>query len=385
MRSHGRLGIDLLDLGAAASEPALRILIVSPGYPPTTGGIEKVVQATSEALVTLGHQVEVAAQQRGEPTVSTEQSNGVVVRRFPATNSRDFPVSASLVRHVRSRAKEFDVIHVHNYHAVAAASALLVARPTPIVFSPHFHGVGNSRLAELAHRPYAAIGRRLVTRADHIVAVSDAERALFVERFPHASDLTSVVHNGVDSTAIAAAEPLSKEPQTVLVLGRLEAYKHVDLVIDAVARLARPVQLIVIGAGPDRERLETIAHRIDARVRFLSGLSDLEVHRWLRTAHVLVTMSEREAFGVAALEAVAAGAAAICSDIDAHRELAEVTPGGAIRLVDPTAPAALDRALEAALSTERGSPAPVRSWTVVAAEYDEIYRSLLGRRSGVLS
>ena len=55
----------------------------------------------------------------------------------------------------------------------------------------------------------------------------------------------------------------------------------------------------------------------------MGSVGDDELHRWLRTAHVFVSMSEREAFGMAPVEAACAGARIILSDIPAHREIAD--------------------------------------------------------------
>jgi glycosyltransferase involved in cell wall biosynthesis len=354
----------------------MRVVVVSPGYPPQPGGIEKVVSATSEALVAGGHFVEVWTHVGGHRAVGVERKNGVVVRRFPATRSHRFPISLALARHARTFAADFDVVHIHNYHAFAAACGLLLPRDQPLVFSPHFHGGGHTALARLLHGPYRAIGRRLVARADQLVAVSAAESRLLAEHFPDSFRKMTVIHNGTDASEIIAALPFSDEPPTALVLGRLEAYKNVAQTMQAFAAVGQG-QLVVIGDGPDRTRLTALAQSLDAPIRMLGRVSDEDVRRWLRTAQVVVAMSDHEAFGVVALEAAAAGAAVLCSDIEAHAEVAGLAPDR-IRLVPRDDTANLTMQIAAALaSTKRAQPLATRAWTDVAADFADAYRDVI--------
>jgi glycosyltransferase involved in cell wall biosynthesis len=75
---------------------------------------------------------------------------------------------------------------------------------------------------------------------------------------------------------------------------------------------------VVVGDGPDRARLAAMAH---GDVRFVGRIGDDELRRWYRTARVVCSLSEHEAFGLTAAEAVVAGARVVLSDIPAHAEL----------------------------------------------------------------
>lgn len=355
----------------------MRIATVSPGYWPIIGGIEMLVQETSETLAASGLEVEVWTQTTAQSTVTTDLENGVVVRRFPATHSRRYPVSVALARHVRRHARDFDVVHLHNYHAMPASTALLVDRATPLVFSAHFHGGGHTPLARALHVPYQPVGARVLRRADRVIAASRAERSLLHHTFPTLAGKITVVHNGVDVAALAAAEPYPDEPPTVLVLGRLEAYKHVSRAFDAFATLAADTQLIVIGDGAELDRLRTRAAAFRGRVRVLGVIERDAVRRWLRTARVVVNMSNNEAFGVVALEGVSAGAIAVVSNIPAHREVGDLVDPGRIVTVDPDAPLALEEALAKAVEQPNAGPRPTRSWADVARDYLTQYRMVV--------
>ena len=86
-----------------------------------------------------------------------------------------------------------------------------------------------------------------------------------------------------------------------LVLSRLMAYKRIDLAIEACKRMNR--RLIVIGDGPDRERLEKLG---DDRIEFLGRQPDKIVNYYAARCRALLFPGEED-FGMAPLEANAAG------------------------------------------------------------------------------
>jgi glycosyltransferase involved in cell wall biosynthesis len=367
----------------------MKIALVSPGYPPALGGIEVVVAQLARALSRAGHSVEVFAQERRPELVGVSADGGVVVRRFASRGPHNYPVAPELWRALATHTSGFDVVHGHSYHTLTGTATALRSR-APFVFSPHYHGTGHSPLRAVLHKVYRPAGRIAFTRASAVVCVSQVEADLVTAHFPEAATKTAVIPNAVDIAAIRRAEPWPGEPPTVLSVGRLERYKRVDRAIAALAAASDlPFQLVVIGDGPDRSRLEELARRVSApgRIRFLGRVPDSELHRWLRTCRVLCSMSEHEAFGLAPTEALAAGARVVLSRIPAHVELA-ATAGASVELVDSDATAdVLADHLIAALPPLRPPRRPhsVSDWDDVASRFSEIYSQVARDRTGIAS
>jgi glycosyltransferase involved in cell wall biosynthesis len=354
----------------------MRIAIVSPGFAPTIGGVETVVTQVSRELVALGCQVEVWTHQTTPGSAPVTSYDGVLVRRFPAAPQGRYPLAPQLWRHVARHANDVDVLHAHSYHSTASLGVIAARLDVPLVVSPHYHGVGHTLPARLMHLAYRPLGARLLRRARVVVAVSAAEQALLAVHFPPTAATTTVIHNGADTAAIRLGEPWEAEPPTLLVVGRLEPYKRVDRVIGAFGSGVAAGQLVVIGDGPDRPRLERLAG-MSARasdVRFLGRLPTEEVVRWWRTARGVVTMSEHEAFGLIALEGAAGGGQVLLSDLDTHREVARLV-GDAATLVgsDDELRHQIDRVLRVSNVGYR----PVRGWTDVAVEHLALYERLV--------
>jgi glycosyltransferase involved in cell wall biosynthesis len=356
-----------------------RVVLIAPGFAPTTGGVETHVGALARGLSMRGIDVEAWVPDRTVSGSLTERVDDLVVRRFASTRSTRFPIAPGLYQYARTHLDDRTTVHVHGFHNIAAAAVLAARTPVPFVFTPHFHGGGHTRLATVAHLGYRPVGGRLFAQARAVIAVSDAEAGLIGRRFPLVRP--QVIHNGADVADIAAAAGRPAEAPTVLVLGRLESYKRVDRTIEAFARTRAGGQLVIIGDGPDRDRLTRLARQSCRApdIRFLGRLPRADVHSWLRTARCVVSLSEHEAFGLVALEAAAAGASAVLSDIPAHREVARMLPAGVVALV-PSTPAAIAGELDRLIPTPRSSAREVRDWSTVADEHLEVYRDVATRR-----
>ncbi len=357
----------------------MRVSLVSPGFPPQLGGVETVAGRLADELCERGHHVAVYAQRpRGS---SFPDDHRYPVHRFADwTGSRQFQVAPGLVTALwRDRAK-FDVIHAHSFHAVPAMMAATVPK-VPLVFTPHFHAVGHTRIASALHTVYDPLATCLFRRADKVTCVSTAESDLLLARYSFVEPRLSVVPLGVDTQALLAAEPFERDRPVVLVAGRLEPYKRVDMAIRAFARMRNDAEIVVCGVGSHLSALGRLAEDLGvaSRATFRGMVDDAELRRWQRTATSTVSLSSREAFGLVLLEAVVAGGRVVASDIPAHVELAQRLGGNDARMavVEPdvaVVAAALDH------QVEMGRLSPLRDgsfdWSSMARRYEAIYRSV---------
>ncbi|GAA3496937.1 glycosyltransferase family 4 protein [Streptomyces prasinosporus] len=170
--------------------------------------------------------------------------------------------------------------------------------------------------------PAARIGRRLehwaltgARRRGLLVAVSPstahALQGIGVER-----ERIRIVHNGVEEPGPRTAR--SPEPLFVAV-GRLVEYKRVDLLLRLWERV-RPVtggRLVIVGDGPERDRLERLA---GPDVEFTGHVSEAEKHRLLCAAWLLLHPSAVEGWGLVVTEAAARGTPAIAFDVPGLRD-----------------------------------------------------------------
>lgn len=282
----------------------MKILQVTPRYPPQSGGVETHVYEISKRLVDRGHDVTVVTADAGVGGERRERRNGVRIKRYrgfaPDGSMHVCPQITTAVRQ-----SDADVVHAHNYHSFPLLFAALGVGDRRFVVTTHYHGGSASSLRDRLLSLYRPFGKWAVRRADTVVAVSEWEREQLANDF---GVNATVIPNGLEVERFASATPLERDRPYILTVGRLEEYKGVQHVIRAMTKFPE-YDLLVAGSGPYRDDLERIARQtgVEERVEFLGYVDSEELPGLYAGADVYVTMSGFEAYGMTVAEALAAG------------------------------------------------------------------------------
>jgi glycosyltransferase involved in cell wall biosynthesis len=288
---------------------------------PRAGGAETHVYEIFSRLVARGHAVaHLAVGFAGAPRV--ERIRGIEVRRLGPLPLY-YPRAAWTTRRETGRGR-FDVV-VECLNKVPYGSPLYARRP---VLALCHHLFGEVAFQQVAWPVAAAVWSAervvpLLYRRTRFVAISDSTRRDLVARGVPAERI-SVSRPGVAHAACAGALDTAR-PRRVVYVGRLEAYKKVDLLLRAVARLtdALPdVEIVVVGRGPARPALEALARSLGlaSRTRFTGFVPDTERDRLLADARVCVCPSEKEGWGLTVIESNAVGTPVVATDADGLRD-----------------------------------------------------------------
>jgi glycosyltransferase involved in cell wall biosynthesis len=248
--------------------------------------------------------------------------------------------AAPALRRALRSAGTFDLIHAHN--AVPAGDAVLrCGIDAPLIVSVH----GGDVLWTTSRVPSGRVAVAGALRSARLVLCNSAG----IERLAreHGAQATRVVHLGTD---IPQASTPNGPPAIATVAHLVARKRHAD-VLEALAQLPG-VRYVVIGDGPERPRLEQLTRTLDLadRVTFTGQLEPADaLARMRRGASAFVMPATEEAFGVAYIEAMAAGIPAVgCAGEPGPQEIAAA--GAGIELVPPRDPAALARCLRALLA-----------------------------------
>jgi len=282
----------------------MRILQITPRYPPQSGGVETHVQEISERLVERGHEVTVVTADAGTGGAHRTQQNGVTVHRYRSLAPNEAihfcpQISAAV------RTADVDIVHAHNYHSFPLFFAALGVGSRRFVVTTHYHGGSANSVRDRLLSAYHPIGRWAVQQADEVIAVSEWEREQLRTDFGVEA---TVIANGIVVERFSEAVAAERDRPYLLTVGRLEEYKGVQYVIRAMDSLPE-YDLLIAGSGSYREQLEQIAHAegVAEQVEFLGYVDDEVLPGLYAGADVYVTMSEFEAYGMTVAEALAAG------------------------------------------------------------------------------
>jgi len=249
--------------------------------------------------------------------------NGVRVKRFPSwAPSESYYFSPELRRHLVNCSRQYDVVHAHSYHALPALYAAQCKRTNKLFFSPHYHGGGHSFLRNLLHIPYKLLGKSIFRKAEKVICVSNYEKSLVLSRFKVDPHKVEVIPNGVDLGESAPPKKERGRCRTLLCVGRLEKYKGVQYLIEALPRIGRDIVLEIIGSGPYSKNLLRLCRKlgVEDRVRFRRALTRRDLLQEYANADLFVLLSRREAYGISVAEALASATPCIVANGSALKE-----------------------------------------------------------------
>ena len=362
----------------------MRVGIVCPYSWDIPGGVQAHVRDLAERLIALGHHVSVLApgdeDQPGLPPYVVIAGKAVPIPYNGSVARLQFGVvSAARVRRwLRDGA--FDVVHVHEPAPPSLSLLTCALHDGPLVATFHIATL-RSRMLSM----FDAVLQPFLEKITGRIAVSPAARKVLVE---HLGGDAVVIPNGVSVERYAAAEPFPGFPRaggTIGFVGRYdEARKGMDVLVDAVELLAadRPdLRVLVAGRGDAEDFLAGLPAGLIPHIELLGQVSEPDKARMLRSVDVYCAPNTgQESFGVILLEAMAARAAVVATDLPAFRRVLD--GGAAGRLVPPGDPVALASALAEVLDdamlretlVEAGARAVAPfDWSVIVADVLRVY------------
>jgi teichuronic acid biosynthesis glycosyltransferase TuaC len=279
-----------------------------------------------------------------------ERRHGLTIYhpRYPVIPKIGMSAAPALLYHASLRALrrlidsglDFDAIDAHYLFPDGVAAIWLGQRlGRPVVVT--------ARGSDVTELPQYPVPRRLIrhaiARADGLITVSAALKAGLLE-LGAPPERVRVFRNGVDTAAFrpadraAARVSLGLSRPTLLSVGHLIERKGHHRVIEALAGLPG-VDLLVIGEGPDRQKLCALAARFGVadRVRLLGAQPHAELPRFYTAADLLVLASSREGWANVLLEAMACGTPVVASNIPGNPEVVQSRAAGLIAENTPEA------------------------------------------------
>lgn len=375
----------------------MRVLLLNPEYPPIGGGAGNASRHLARALAALGHEVTVLTAHYG-PLPRHEEQDGVQVMRIPALRRRPdrsgaleqgaFLLSGwgHTVRLVRHRRPDL-ILAFFGAPSGIIAWALPPGLRVPYVVALRGGDVPGFRPYDFAtyHRLISPLLRRVWRRAAAVVANSQGLRDL-AQRFDPTVPIR-VIPNGVDPQRFAPPEKRAWEPARLLFVGRLVYQKGLDVLLEALAGVpaSLPWQLTLVGDGPYRPTLETLAAQrgLRERLTFAGWQPPERIPAFYQQANLFVFPSRDEGMPNAVLEAMASGLPVVATRIAGNEEL--ITPEVGV-LVPKDDPAALREAFLRLLpdaDTRRRWGAAARrrviqhfTWEATARRYLDLFREV---------
>jgi glycosyltransferase involved in cell wall biosynthesis len=326
--------------------PSLRILVLNERDldHPKAGGAEIHVDRLFSRLAARGHRVvHYASGFRGG--ARDARLHGVAIERRGPLPAYYLGLPARVAR--ARRRGELDVV-VECLNKVPYYSPLYAGVPVLALCHHLFGEVAWNQVAWpiAALVRSAELGLPIAYRDTDFLAISPSTRDDLVARgLPPERIRTSLP--GLDRPALAV-DPDAPRPPRIAYVGRLEAYKRIDLMLEAAALLLPrhpDLEILVIGRGAERERLAARASALGLadRTRFTGFIENAERDALIASARACFLPSQKEGFGLTVIEANALATPVVARDAPGLRD--SVRDGETGRLVAGDDPADWARAL----------------------------------------
>ncbi|RFD25305.1 glycogen synthase [Mycobacterium uberis] len=324
----------------------MKILTVSWEYPPVViGGLGRHVHHLSTALAAAGHDVVVLSRCPSGTDPCTHPSSDKISEGVRVIAAAQDPhefvfnedmmawtlamghamirAGLSLTRHGSDCPWRPDIVHAHDWLVAHPAIALAQFYDVPMVSTIHATEAGRHSgwISGALSRQVHAVESWLVRESDSLITCSASMSDEITELFGPGLAETAVIRNGIDAARWPfAARRAHTGPAELLYVGRLEYEKGVHDAIAALPRIRRSypgTTLTIAGEGTQQDWLVDQArkYKVIKATQFVGHLDHHELLAALHRADVAVLPSHYEPFGLAALEAAAAGTPLVTSNI----------------------------------------------------------------------
>ncbi|MDG6905305.1 MAG: glycosyltransferase family 4 protein [Nitrososphaerota archaeon] len=322
----------------------LRVLMLTWEYPPRIiGGISRVVEGLSKALVNQSHEVHIITPEM-PGTLLEDNDHGVFIHRVPIeTPTPTFQAWTMMMNHYFAKrvgrlvkeTGDFDIVHAHDWLVLPAAAETKAFCNTCLVSTLHsleYKRSGGIQTPETSMTE--SLEWWLTYESSQVTVCSNSMKEDTVTRFRVPESKISIIPIGVNSEKYKNVHPnrdqvrlrygISSDETMVLFVGRLTRQKGCEYLINAIPQVPRRLnaKLVVVGDGSLRSELETLAVSAGiSKIMFAGFVSEKELDELYLSSDLLVIPSVYEPFGVVALEAMAAGLPVVASNVDGLGEI----------------------------------------------------------------
>jgi phosphatidylinositol alpha-mannosyltransferase len=373
----------------------MKIGLVCPYNVARGGGVQEIVGSLRQHLVNDGHVAKIITSQPRD--VSNIDTSGMIFLgraidvRWPTHTTASFSPSISFEAVEQMvEAEKFDILHFHEPW-VPALSRQILSHSQSVNIGTFHAKVPETIVSRTLQRVVTPYLRLVLKDLHEITAVSESAAE-------YVSSLTDrpiqLIPNGIDLDRYKSS-PNQKvgSPKTIVFIGRLEQRKGLKYLLEAYQILSEKeidLALIIAGDGPDREKLELLAHDMNLpNVTFLGYVNDETKYELLSRADLFCSPAiYGESFGIVLLEAMASGVVTVAGDNPGYAGLMQDL--GALSLANPKDSSEFARRMKLLLDEDKlrllwqkwaQSYVKQFSYDKIVKQYEQLYREALKKHA----
>lgn len=303
---------------------------------PTFGGSGVVATELGISLAKRGHQIHFVTYKqpvRLDYLTHNIHYHEVIVPEYPLFHYQPYELALSSKLVTVIKKFDIDVLHVHYAipHAYAGfmAQQMLAEEGISIPMMTTLHGTDITLVG--SHSFYKPAVNFSINKSDAVTSVSDSLKNDTIRIFDIKNEI-HVVFNFIDMNNLqkdfenCKRHLMADEDERIIThVSNLRQVKRIDHVIEIFYKIQQELKakLIIIGDGPERENASKLAHDLGIRDKIIFLGKSNEIERILCFSDLFLLPSEKESFGLAALEAMAHGVPVVASNAGGLPEVIE--------------------------------------------------------------
>ncbi len=310
----------------------MKILMLNYEFPPLGGG-GGVIFSHIAAELAQRHEVDVLTTGYGQ-SPKFEVIDAIRVHRVPVLSRKEqatatltslvsFPLSSVLKGIGLCREKKYDVINTH-FAVPTGPTGVILSRlfNIPNVLSIHGGDIYDPSKNLSPHRNFLLrkVVKYVLNRSTYLLAESEDVRRRVLNHYKVRQEITIIpwgLKPPLFQKASRAELELGEDDFLIVSIGRLVKRKGLDYLLQAVAKRRIPtIKVLLVGEGPEREHLESLAIALGIRQKivFLGSVSEERKFQYLTASDIFVLPSLHEGFGIVFLEAMYCGLPIVTTD-----------------------------------------------------------------------
>lgn len=367
---------------------------------PTVGGSGVVATELGKLLAEKGHEIHFISSSlpfRLKKMYHNIFSHEVEVNQYAVFQYPPYDIAlASKIAEVAVM-ENLDVLHVHYAipHAVCAILAReMSGRDLKIVTTLH-----GTDITVLGYDPSLTDAIRFgIEKSDHVTAVSHSLISQTYDLIKPKKDISCVynfidkrISKRTDASGLRKELGILPEEKVVIHVSNFRPVKRVPDVLRAFAGILHemPAKLLLVGDGPEMKNVSNLARELGIRDHVLLLGKQESVEELYSMSDLMLLLSEKESFGLVALEAMACGVPCIGTNIGGIPELVVDGETGFICELGDTSAVTekaieilSDPALHKTFASNSVQRAVLRFGSEqIVSEYESIYYQLVGTAS----
>jgi len=391
----------------------MKILIASDLYWPIINGVSTFTRSLAKGLAARGHEVLVIAPSQTGKKYKEVDGNYSIARVATVTFPfyQNYRIALSPYSEVKKIIKEFnpDIIHIQSFLMIGQAVVRYSQKyDIPIVSTNHAmpeNLIDNLKMLAPVSRPINFVMKKYIVRfnlkTDYFTMPTQSAINMFGITKNKLGVPIEAVSNGIDLSRFSVGEAssdllskfkISKDKPVITFVGRVDAEKHLSVLVRAFARVVakKDAHLLIVGSGTDVDNLKSLAHelKVSDKISFTGRVSDDEIVELHKVGTVFCMPSPAELQSIVMLEAMASGQPVVAVDAGPLKELCQDKRNGYLCEPDNDIEIAVallkiisNPALRNSMSKESLAIAETHNINKTLERFEAIYSSLINVHS----